>query len=67
MHRIAQFFEKSDRRMVENRVHGVEPERIDVKLADPVKRVLNEKVSYLITPRSVEIERRHPTAFGSGR
>ena len=60
MNLIGQFFEKSNGRMVENRMHRVEPERIDVAIHDPVKRVLNKIIAYLVAPRTIEIERRSP-------
>src|SRR5258705_1530110 len=60
MNRIGQFFEKSNGRMVENRMHRVEPERIDVAINDPVKRVLNKIIAHLVAPRTIEIERRSP-------
>src|SRR6266850_8352844 len=60
MNRIGQFFEKSNGRMVENRMHRVEPERIDVAINDPVKCILNKIIAHLVAPRTIEIKRRSP-------
>src|SRR5580765_618200 len=60
MNLIGQFFEKSNRRMVENRVHSVEPERIDMAINDPIKRVLNKIIAHLVAPRTIEVKRRTP-------
>src|SRR5260370_28283667 len=60
MNRIGQFFEKTNGRMVENRMHRVEPERIDMAINDPIKRVLDKIISHLVAPRTIEIERRSP-------
>src|SRR5262245_8917473 len=60
MNLIGQFFEKSNGRMVENRMHRVEPERIDMAINDPIKRVLNKTIAHLVTPPPIEIERRSP-------
>ena len=67
MNLIGQFFEKSNGRMVENRVHRVEPERIDMAINDPIKRVLNKIIAHLVAPRTIEIKRRIPKAFGTDR
>ncbi len=67
MNLIGQFFEKSNRRMIENRVHRVEPQRIDMTIDDPVKRVLNEIFSVPRRSTALEIQRRTPRRFGSGR
>ncbi len=49
--------------MIENRVHGVEAQRVDMKFGDPIQRVLNEIISYLVAERAVEIERLSPRRF----
>src|ERR1044071_5347176 len=59
-HRLDQLFDKGNRRMIENGVHGIEPERVDMKLADPLERILNEIVAHLVTVRSIEVDRAAP-------
>src|SRR5258708_14746730 len=60
MNLLGQFFEKRNGRMVENRMHRVEPERIDVAINDPVKCILNKIIAHLVAPRTIEIKRRSP-------
>src|SRR5258706_955172 len=60
MHFAAQLVDESNRRMIENRMHGIEAQRIDVKFRDPIQSILNKEFSYLIAEGSVEVERRSP-------
>src|SRR6267142_6470175 len=60
MNLISQVFEKAKGRMVENRMHRIEPERIDVAINDPVERVLNKITAHLVAPRTIEIDRLSP-------
>ena len=59
----AEFFEKSHRGIVDNRVAGVEAQRIDVEVTDPIQSILNEIVSYFIAELAVEIHRRSPRSI----
>src|SRR6476661_373665 len=44
-HRLRQLFDESDWRTIHDRVYGIDSKRVHVKLADPLERVLNEKIS----------------------
>ena len=41
-------------------VHGIQPQRVDAEVVDPVERVLDEVVADLVRARAVEVERVAP-------
>src|SRR4030095_9906529 len=56
----AKLREKRPRRLVENRVHRVEAQSVDVKIAYPVAGVFNKETTDCIAVRYSEIERQAP-------
>jgi hypothetical protein len=46
--------------VIDDGVHGVDAQRIDVKLVDPLQRVVDEKPADVVAVRSVEVERQTP-------
>src|SRR5262245_7618550 len=63
MHDLAKLFEEIQRRLIENRMNSVEPERIDVIVGDPFQGIKNEKATDLIALRVIEIQARTPRRF----
>src|SRR5262245_33622045 len=57
---VAQFFEKIQGGMIEDGVHGIEAECVNVKIADPFHGVGYEEMPDLVAVRVVEIERGSP-------
>ncbi len=57
---VCQLFEESVRRVIQNRVHRVQTQRIDVKLLNPVKRVIDKVAAHRIAIRPVKVQRRAP-------
>src|SRR5919198_3053367 len=49
--------------MIENGMHRIEPEGIDVKLSNPLESVFNKIVPHLVAIRTIEVERRPPRCF----
>lgn len=48
---------------VENPVYGVESQRIDVKILQPVQRVADKEMPHLVAVRPIEVQRRSPRRF----
>ena len=46
--------------MIDDRVHGIDAQAVDVKLIDPLQRVVNEEPAHVVAVRAVEIERQSP-------
>src|ERR1700730_2145318 len=53
--RLAYFADDVGRAFVVNRVHGVEAQSVEMKLLQPVKRVVYEKIAHRPALRAVEI------------
>ena len=66
-HRRRQLVEEMRRRIVANRVHGVEAQAVEVKLVEPVQRVVDEEVAHDAAVLAVEIDRLRPTACDGAR
>src|SRR5260370_15610292 len=58
-----QLRKKRERACVKNSVNGVESQRVNVKIVEPVERVLDEEMAHLITVRTVKVQRRSPGRF----
>ncbi len=56
LHALGQLLEEVDGRVVDDRVHGVEAKSIDMVIAEPHRRVVEEEGADLGTPRSVEVD-----------
>ena len=67
VHRVGELLHERLRARIDDRVHGVEAQRVDVELVDPLQRVLDEEAAHVVAAGAVEVERRRPTACGSGR
>jgi hypothetical protein len=59
----AELFEKGIRRVIQDRMDGVQAEGIEMELGDPVERVINEEASYMIALRPIEIQSGAPRSF----
>src|SRR3954470_18256859 len=46
--------------MVDDGVHGIDPQPVNVKFINPLKRIVDEKPSHGIAVRAVEIQRQSP-------
>src|SRR5882762_1370241 len=57
---LRQFCEKRKRARIKDSVKGVEPQHIDMKSFQPVKRVFDEKAAYVVAVGSVKVQRRSP-------
>ena len=60
---IRQLFEEGIRRMIQDGVYGVQTQSIEMKVGDPIKRVIDKVASYVIAIGAVEIHRRPPGGF----
>ena len=60
---IRQLFEEGIRRMIQDGVYGVQTESVEMKVGDPIKRVIDEVAPYVIAIGAVEIHRRPPGGF----
>src|SRR6266849_2897632 len=58
-----QLRKKRKRAGIKNSVNGVEPQRVDVKILEPVEGVIDEVTANLIAVRTVKVERRSPGRF----
>ncbi len=47
-------------RGIDDRVHGIDAQAVDVKLVDPLQRVVDEEPAHVVAVRAVEVERRTP-------
>ena len=47
-------------RIVDDGVHGVEPQSVDVVVAHPHERVVDHEAPHLVAARAVEVQRRAP-------
>src|SRR5262249_34063684 len=56
----AELKQKRLRRVIEDCVHRVDAERIDMAFANPIERVLDKIISHLVAVRAVEVQRRAP-------
>src|SRR5437764_12235156 len=56
VHDVCQFRHKGVGRTVHDSVYGIEPQGVDMAGGDPIEGTLNEKLSYLIAVRPVEVE-----------
>ena len=54
-------------RRIGDRVHGVEPQRVDVEVVDPLERVVDEVPADLVAARRRRSSGPRPTACGTGR
>jgi hypothetical protein len=63
VNRVAQLMEDMPGTEIEDPVHGIEAEAIDMVLYHPVKGISDDEFSDLITPWAVEIDRRSPGSF----
>ncbi len=63
VHRVGQFAQKRLSRHVEDRMHRVEPQGVDVKFIDPLQRVGDKIAAHFIAFVAVEIERRSPRSL----
>src|SRR5437867_9100614 len=59
-HRCRQILKEWLRGMIDDRVHCIDAQRIDVKLIDPHQRVVNEKPADMIAVWAVEVQRLAP-------
>ena len=59
-HGIGQLAEKGPARLVIDCVGRVEPQGVDMKLAQPVNGIADKKIAYRIARRTVEVDRRSP-------
>jgi hypothetical protein len=55
-----QLLEQVDRRGVDDRVHGVQPEPVDVEVADPARRVLDRVPADGVAVGAVDVDRLAP-------
>src|SRR5260370_14688210 len=46
--------------MIDDRVHGVDAQRVEMELIDPHQGVVDEEPAHVVTVRPVEIERTSP-------
>src|SRR5436853_331881 len=46
--------------VIDDGVHGVDAQRIDVKLLDPLQGVVDEEPAHVVAVRPVEVQRRAP-------
>src|ERR1700733_9203727 len=60
LHILFELGEKMRGAEIENAVHGVQPQSIDVKLFQPIQSVLNEKCTHRFGLGTVEIHRLSP-------
>src|SRR5206468_4862126 len=59
-HGRRQILKKWLRGMIDDRVHCIDAQRVDVKLIDPHQRVVNEKPADMIAVWAVEVQRLAP-------
>ncbi len=45
-HAFSQFVQNMLRAVVEDRMHGVEPQAVQIELLDPVERVLDDELAH---------------------
>src|SRR5512133_2972564 len=60
VYRIGKFLEKRYSGAIEDRVHSIQTQRINVKILDPLQCVLYEKLAHSPTVGPIEIQRRAP-------
>ena len=67
VHLVGQLLEKGERAEVEDALHRVEPQRVDVELRDPVQRVVVRPAAHRVAARARRSSPRVPTACGTPR
>lgn len=65
-HCVAQLFQKRVGRVIEDAVDGVEAQSVNMKLPDPIKRVLDKERPYFVALWTIEVDRGSPRWFPSG-
>ncbi len=59
-HPLGKLLQQVLRAVVEDRMHRVEPQAIEVELLDPVESVLDDELAHRAAVRPVKIDRRAP-------
>ncbi len=65
-HLDAELLEQVDVGLVGERVHGVEPESVDVEVAQPGQRAVEDVAAHLGRPLAVEVDQRSPGVLTLG-
>ena len=68
MNRLGELFQERPSRKVQDGVHRIQAQGIDMELGDPVEGVFDEEPAHLVAVRAVEVQRRPPGgAVGIGK
>ena len=54
--RVDERFHEGIRTRIGDRIHGIEPERVDPEVGNPLERVLHEEVAHFVRAGAVEVE-----------